>query len=219
MLAPSRIRTKDLACIENRLRARRVSTATDSDNSGLSTLKRKKARRAKRYTDIRRSKWQKTPPPTRKLMACRKPEDFICIQGQDQLCGLALTTIHPQVVMGSTQLGAPFRLSSLNEKDTSIKSYIFNCDQHHNSATHRRYVPIAHRSYCVPARLTTMQRSINLINCPDLIIPSFPEGASFTAHTVQSRYRSSFKSISFLANYGQPSQSCMRRQESRNSFY
>ncbi len=38
-------------------------------------------------------------------------------QGQDQLRGLALTTIHPpagKVVMGSTRLGTPFRLSSLD---------------------------------------------------------------------------------------------------------
>lgn len=45
-------------------------------------------------------------------------------EGQDQLRGLALTTIHPQVVMGSTRLGTPFRLSSSDAIVFAITIYI-----------------------------------------------------------------------------------------------
>lgn len=84
--------------------------------------------RQKRQKDVEVSEDQngkRLHHQTRRLVAYRKSEDFTNIsQGQDQLRGLALTTIHPQVVMGSTRLGTPFRLSSSDAIVYAITIYI-----------------------------------------------------------------------------------------------
>ena len=59
-----------------------------------------------------------------KVGGLQKTRRFYLVEGQDHLRGLALTTIHPQVVMGSTQLGTPVRLCSFDELISAILIYI-----------------------------------------------------------------------------------------------